>query len=39
MFRSHVHREIARLSKNFKYETRIIKVYLKPEVEHVFRRM
>lgn len=34
--KSHVHREIARLSKNFKYETRIIKVYLKPEVEHVF---
>lgn len=34
--KEHVHREIARITKNFKYETRILKVHLKSEVEHIF---
>ncbi|WKC56011.1 hypothetical protein [Vibrio phage CAU_VPP01] len=32
----HVHREVTRLSKDFKYRVRIIKVYLKPNIEHIF---
>ncbi|UZM04621.1 hypothetical protein [Vibrio phage 29Fa.3] len=32
----HMHREVARLSKDFNYTTRVIKVYLKPNIEHIF---
>ena len=34
--KEHANREIARITKDFKYETRVLKVYLKSEVEHIF---